>query len=390
MPQYSGSYIEYEYNSWGQLTDYSDSLGKTAAYSYYSDGLRSSKTVDSNTIKYYYNGGDVINETKNNTEYATNVMGVDGIISRRVNNHASYFFKNIHGDVVYSFAEGRYRSFQCDYSAWGKEYPVYDYYSNPLRYCGEYYDSESGLTYLRGRYYSSELRRFITEDPAKDGENWYAYCGNNPVMRIDPSGESWVSEKISDMWETTKWAFTNIFNFAGEAEKKAQRKFWRIGSQLLLRDHWGYETSAWMLEHSLQDNPSDECRGNDSHIAYLINNDSAYLNALDAAILKSDDGIVKGYLNNITFRDGDLYYSIHRATIYVDGYKQNNGSWLIHATMTDTYDFTEIQTYMDDIGFSWTASTGTIANDAAVISQATGAINPYKITVDFYTTRYVQ
>ncbi|MBQ3426224.1 MAG: RHS repeat-associated core domain-containing protein, partial [Clostridia bacterium] len=66
--------------------------------------------------------------------------------------------------------------------------PVYDYYSNPLRYCGEYYDSESGLTYLRGRYYSSELRRFITEDPAKDGMNWYAYCGNNPVMFVDPWG----------------------------------------------------------------------------------------------------------------------------------------------------------------------------------------------------------
>ena len=60
--------------------------------------------------------------------------------------------------------------------------------SNPIRYCGEYYDSESGLIYLRARYYDSENGRFISEDPIKDGYNWYSYCGGNPVMFVDPSG----------------------------------------------------------------------------------------------------------------------------------------------------------------------------------------------------------
>ncbi len=44
------------------------------------------------------------------------------------------------------------------------------------------------MTYLRARYYDSSIRRFITEDPIKDGLNWYAYAGNNPVMFVDPSG----------------------------------------------------------------------------------------------------------------------------------------------------------------------------------------------------------
>ena len=60
--------------------------------------------------------------------------------------------------------------------------------SNPIGYVGEFYDKESGMIYLRGRYYDPETRRFITEDPAKDGWNWYTYCGNNPVMFIDPMG----------------------------------------------------------------------------------------------------------------------------------------------------------------------------------------------------------
>ena len=55
-------------------------------------------------------------------------------------------------------------------------------------YCGEYRDDESGLIYLRNRYYDSATGRFITEDPAKDGVNWYSYCAGNPVIMVDPWG----------------------------------------------------------------------------------------------------------------------------------------------------------------------------------------------------------
>ena len=44
------------------------------------------------------------------------------------------------------------------------------------------------MLYLRARYYDSDLRRFISEDPARDGMNWYAYCYNNPLTLIDPFG----------------------------------------------------------------------------------------------------------------------------------------------------------------------------------------------------------
>ena len=60
--------------------------------------------------------------------------------------------------------------------------------TNPFRYCGEYYDSETGLIYLCNRYYDSTLGRFISEDPARDGTNWYVYCENNPVGFVDPLG----------------------------------------------------------------------------------------------------------------------------------------------------------------------------------------------------------
>ena len=50
-------------------------VGETASYTYYSDGLRASKTIGDNTTKYYYDGDNVVNETLNNNSHATNVMG---------------------------------------------------------------------------------------------------------------------------------------------------------------------------------------------------------------------------------------------------------------------------------------------------------------------------
>lgn len=82
-----------------------------------------------------------------------------------------------------------------------------------------------------------------------------------------------------------------------------------------------------------------------------------------------------------------MYYSIHKATVKVKGYKQANGKWIVHSVLKDTYDFTEIQSFMEGEKLSKGISKGTVANDFAVISQFLEAIHPYKITVDFYTER---
>ena len=71
---------------------------------------------------------------------------------------------------------------------------------NPFRYRSYYYDTETGLYYLQTRYYDSEVGRFITIDDISylapdtiNGLNLYAYCNNNPVMNVDPEGNSSVS-----------------------------------------------------------------------------------------------------------------------------------------------------------------------------------------------------
>jgi RHS repeat-associated protein len=57
-------------------------------------------------------------------------------------------------------------------------------------FTGRRFDIETGLYYYRARYYNPHIGRFMQTDPVgyADGINWYAYCGNNPLAYVDPSG----------------------------------------------------------------------------------------------------------------------------------------------------------------------------------------------------------
>ena len=60
--------------------------------------------------------------------------------------------------------------------------------SNLNNYTGYTYDDVLGIYYAQNRFYDASTKRFIQEDPIKDGMNWYAYVGNNPINMIDPWG----------------------------------------------------------------------------------------------------------------------------------------------------------------------------------------------------------
>ena len=69
-----------------------------------------------------------------------------------------------------------------------------------FRWAGREYDQETGLYYMRARYYDPQLGKFLSEDPigVAGGLNLYGYVGNDPANRTDPFGEAMVcwSERI--------------------------------------------------------------------------------------------------------------------------------------------------------------------------------------------------
>ncbi|TDR42422.1 RHS repeat-associated protein [Tahibacter aquaticus] len=88
---------------------------------------------------------------------------------------------------------------RASYKAWGntalvevfmaEAAPGGEAVHQPLRYQGQYYDSETGLHYNRFRYYDPDIGRFVTQDPVNllGGENNYEYAPN-PGAWIDPYG----------------------------------------------------------------------------------------------------------------------------------------------------------------------------------------------------------
>lgn len=59
------------------------------------------------------------------------------------------------------------------------------------RYCGNLghqQDDESGLIYMRARYYEPTTGRFVSQDPSENDWNWYTYCAGDPVNYSDQSG----------------------------------------------------------------------------------------------------------------------------------------------------------------------------------------------------------
>ena len=122
-----------------------------------------------------------------------------------------YFQRNLQGDVVAIYNKNGTLKAKYLYDAWGNctissETTDYDVANtNPIRYRGYYYDSDTGLYYCNARYYSPKWRRFISPDDtayldpeSPNGLNLYCYCYNDPVNFFDPSGH-WF-ETVFDLF----------------------------------------------------------------------------------------------------------------------------------------------------------------------------------------------
>ena len=98
-----------------------------------------------------------------------------------------------------------------EYNAWGKLLNITGSLAttvgvkNPFRYRGYYYDTETGMYYLKSRYYDSGIRRFISVDGQIsgvggdiNGYNLYSYCQNNPVNMSDLDGNwpKWATKVL--------------------------------------------------------------------------------------------------------------------------------------------------------------------------------------------------
>ena len=99
-------------------------------------------------------------------------------------------------------------------------------YSNSRLYTGRELDKETGMYYLRARYYNSDTGKFISRDPIgqNDQVNLYTYVANSPLKYVDRMGLSIsgdfnrVFRDFYDQWYTD--IYKDVQN-EGQAYKEA-------------------------------------------------------------------------------------------------------------------------------------------------------------------------
>ena len=160
--------------------------GVVAQYTYRTDGLRISKTVDGTATYFIWNGMNISAELDEYFDFSAKYIYGNQRIAGESGNVRKYYLYNAHGDVVQLTDDMGAVLWYYDYDAFGNEKliagqdPATD--TNAFRYCGEYFDAETGTIYLRARYYDPRIGRFTQQDTACQGINWYTYCNNSPVL----------------------------------------------------------------------------------------------------------------------------------------------------------------------------------------------------------------
>ena len=122
------------------------------------------------------------------------------------NGTAYAYVKSLQGDIVAILDENGNAVVSYGYDAWGAPLWCTGELAEtlgkvqPFRYRGYVFDEETGLYYLRSRYYNPQWGRFVNADNVLNicatsncnrVPNAFAYCSNGVIQRTDTDGKLW-------------------------------------------------------------------------------------------------------------------------------------------------------------------------------------------------------
>jgi len=185
----------------------------TSSYVYRADGMRTHKTVGTVNTEYYHDAQTpmeyavISGTTLTATRYGLGARGIDyeeegvgtwtNITTRSPGSFLNVGFPiyDSHGNMIATLARSGSNWYAVNnhrtYDAWGSIRSGAGTGDPKNRYCaslGHQQDDESGLIYMRARYYEVNSGRFLSEDDSRAQSNWFEYCQNQPTMCSDRDG----------------------------------------------------------------------------------------------------------------------------------------------------------------------------------------------------------
>ena len=207
--------IEYEFEG-RRLKCVSEPMGigeqKTVDYIYDSNGLIIKKVLgywydddrDSEefTTQHYYDGDKLVTKINQycRLDFLYDESGMlYGLIK---DNSSKYFYVRDYLHNILGIVDQNGKPIvKYSYDAYGNNKEIEDTSGcslgtyNPFRYKGYYYDDDTEMYYCKSRFYVPKWRRWLNSDSINYLEpqnitclNLFAYCNNNPVIYVDPSG----------------------------------------------------------------------------------------------------------------------------------------------------------------------------------------------------------
>ena len=197
----AGSATCYTYDQPNRLTAIKTGTGSSCTspttegtYAYDGDGIRESKTVSGTTTHFTWDGvgGNVLQQYDGTTKTSF-IYGPGGIpVEQIAGSTTTYLHHDQLGSIrlITDSAGATGTATTRTWDPYGNSVSTSGSLTSPFGFTGQYIDSESGLVYLRARYYDPTTAQFLTRDPAVAMTmSPYAYVAGNPLNRTDATGK---------------------------------------------------------------------------------------------------------------------------------------------------------------------------------------------------------
>lgn len=182
---------QFTYDAMNRLSEVRNEDGSFQRNRYDGEGLRTELEENGRLVSFLFDGDKVVSEKEeqNTIRY---IRGYE-LISSDSEKARTYYHCACDemGSITHVTDEAGSVLNRYEYDAFGECTSKEETVANRFGFAGEQYDPVAGMYYLRARFCNPVIGRFIQEDTYYgDGLNLYAYCHNNPVGYVDPSGHA--------------------------------------------------------------------------------------------------------------------------------------------------------------------------------------------------------